>query len=577
MNGTDHFKRTIQAYLDSRAAEDKLFAASYSKPNKNMDDCITYLLHWAKSQCNGGNGIGVTAGEVLSQAVHYFDEDDIDIGKPIPCQVMVCGVELTDEEKAEARQRAIRQYQDERLRRTKRQTHNKLNFHYSEPMKPKTPIQKEVIRLSATLPELTNAQRTYAFHHCFKHYGRRTAKGVITCTECGHAWKSGHSLADTLCGCTCPNCGTALEITDTRKRVFVDNEYFSIITTCKGYQVIRFFFVRSRQKVGQKAEYSIFEVAQRWIAPDGKSETVARLRGFSLLYYDLWNEDSPMEIRRNNQHKVYDIDPICTYPRRRIIPEIKRNGFDGNLHGILPYDFFKAILSDSRAETLLKSGNIEHLRYFLSRPQVLDRCWNSYKIAMRNKYAITDISLWCDLVYLLERLGKDLRNPRFICPPDFKAAHDLYMGKRQVQLERERQQQHREWEAERLERERKRLEEMAKEKDEYIRKKAAFLNLVLTDGLIIVKVLQSVDEFYEEGKAMHHCVYANAYYNNENSLILSARIDERRIETVEVDLRTLKVVQSRGVCNSNTEYHDRIIKLVEDNAEQIRKRMKEAA
>lgn len=61
MNGTDHFKRTIQAYLDSRAAEDKLFAASYSKPNKNMDDCITYLLHWAKSQCNGGNGIGVTA------------------------------------------------------------------------------------------------------------------------------------------------------------------------------------------------------------------------------------------------------------------------------------------------------------------------------------------------------------------------------------------------------------------------------------------------------------------------------------------------------------------------------------
>ena len=62
-------------------------------------------------------------------------------------------------------------------------------------MKPKTAIQKEVIRLSAALPGLTGAQRTYAFRHCFKHYGRRTAKGVITCTECGHAWKSGHSLA----------------------------------------------------------------------------------------------------------------------------------------------------------------------------------------------------------------------------------------------------------------------------------------------------------------------------------------------------------------------------------------------
>ena len=94
MNGTDHFKRTIQAYLDSRAAEDKLFAASYSKPNKNIDDCITYLLNWAKSQCDGGNCIGTTGGEVLSQAVHYYDEDDIDIGSPIQCQVMVRDEEL---------------------------------------------------------------------------------------------------------------------------------------------------------------------------------------------------------------------------------------------------------------------------------------------------------------------------------------------------------------------------------------------------------------------------------------------------------------------------------------------------
>ena len=119
MNGTDHFKRTIQAYLDSRAAEDKLFAASYSKPDKNIDECVTYILNWVqKSGCNG-----FTDGEIYSQAVHYYDEDDIDIGSPIQCQVMVSGVELTDEEKAEARQRAIRQYQDEELR--KMQNRNK--------------------------------------------------------------------------------------------------------------------------------------------------------------------------------------------------------------------------------------------------------------------------------------------------------------------------------------------------------------------------------------------------------------------------------------------------------------------
>ena len=78
----------------------------------------------------------------------------------------------------------------------------------------------------------------------------------------------------------------------------------------------------------------------------------------------------------------------------------------------------------------------------------------------------------------------------------------------------------------------------------------------------------------EEGRMMHHCV--SGYHNKANSLILSATIDGKRIETIEVSLKTLKVVQSRGVCNSNTEYHDRIIRLVEDNTELIRQRMNAA-
>ena len=33
MKGTDHFKRTIQNYLEQRAAENELFAKNYRKPN----------------------------------------------------------------------------------------------------------------------------------------------------------------------------------------------------------------------------------------------------------------------------------------------------------------------------------------------------------------------------------------------------------------------------------------------------------------------------------------------------------------------------------------------------------------
>ena len=46
MKGTDHFKRTIQMYLEQRAEEDALFAKNYRNPAKNIDDCVTYILNY---------------------------------------------------------------------------------------------------------------------------------------------------------------------------------------------------------------------------------------------------------------------------------------------------------------------------------------------------------------------------------------------------------------------------------------------------------------------------------------------------------------------------------------------------
>ena len=79
MKGTEHFKETIKKYLDGRAQADELFAVSYAKENKNLDDCITFILNQVKaSGC-----CGMTDDEVWSLAVHYYDEDNIDVGKPI--------------------------------------------------------------------------------------------------------------------------------------------------------------------------------------------------------------------------------------------------------------------------------------------------------------------------------------------------------------------------------------------------------------------------------------------------------------------------------------------------------------
>ena len=129
MKGTDHFKRTIQMYLEQRAAEDELFAKNYRNPAKNIDDCVTYILNYVqKSGCNG-----FSDGEIYGQAVHYYDENEIEVGKPLQCQIAVNHVvDLTAEEKAEARQRAIRQYQDEELRKMQ----NRQRARAAKPQKP---------------------------------------------------------------------------------------------------------------------------------------------------------------------------------------------------------------------------------------------------------------------------------------------------------------------------------------------------------------------------------------------------------------------------------------------------------
>jgi len=112
MKGTEHFTRTIAEYLNQRAMADPLFAPNLQKPNKNIEECITYILNEVqKSGCNGFDD-----DEIYSMAVHYYDEDNIEIGKPINCRVAVNHVvELTEEEKAEARQEAIQRYQREEL------------------------------------------------------------------------------------------------------------------------------------------------------------------------------------------------------------------------------------------------------------------------------------------------------------------------------------------------------------------------------------------------------------------------------------------------------------------------------
>lgn len=115
MKSTNHFQNTIKAYLDKRAEIDLLFSFRYSLPEKKLEDCITYILNQVqKSGCNGFHD-----DEIFGMAVHFYDEDNIEIGKPIHnAQIAVNHVVvLTAEEKEQARQDAMQKAQDEAYRK----------------------------------------------------------------------------------------------------------------------------------------------------------------------------------------------------------------------------------------------------------------------------------------------------------------------------------------------------------------------------------------------------------------------------------------------------------------------------
>ena len=424
-------------------------------------------------------------------------------------------------------------------------------------MKPRNKFEKAVLEQSKHLRPITKTQSKWAFRECIDHFAYRLPKGRTTCMDCGYSWVMDKQRET----CTCPHCRAKLQVKETFQRKLQQKHYFTTLTACGEYQVLRMFLLVAEMEKGCKAEYYALEIGQYWWNAQGRKALVAiqRILGH---YVDTFSYCAPMAIRNDNEAYRY-VAYSQIYPKFKVSDTLRRNGFKNDFHNIPPTTLIPALLSDSRAETLIKSGRTDHLRYFLGKRRAFDEYWQSYKIAVRNGYDITDISLWCDYVDMLRRLNKDIHSPKFLCPTNLKAEHD----RRQEELNRQREREEIAQKQQKAMEDEKRFKEL----------KSKFFGIHFTDGTIQVHVLESVREHLEEGATMHHCVFSNEYYLKEDSLILSATIEGKRIETIEVSLKSFEVVQSRGVCNKNTEYHEQIVNLVNANRRLISQRMKATA
>lgn len=542
----------MQEMMQRRIEQEPEFALKMANPNKSMEGAINFLCNEVKK-----SGLCVLTDEAVEAIlVHYWDEEDIKAVDNIGCNIVVSKPELSEADKAELKEQAMEQYREEQLRELRRQSQPKTQlkptatapkagaeidsipnlfdeFYPPKTMRPKTLREKHIVELNGRLRPLTTPQMNWALDSTINHYGYRLKSGMCTCMKCGHEW------LETRNGmCLCPECGTRIEIKDTKDRVIRDKSYFNVITTIEGYQVIRMFLMIVEMRKGMKAKPAFLEIGSYWIDCKGNT-TVVGLQRTLGHYIDSFAFGSPLEIRRDNE-AFQRISDEWVYPRINVTDTIKRNGFKGSCHHIHPVTLFQELLTNPKAETLMKSNEIELLRYLCYRPTNkadIEDYWNSIKIAKRNGYKVNNSQMWIDYIKMLERCGRDIQSPKYICPANIQEEHDRYVRKVHT-----------------LEDKRKRAEDIRKAQEReasFKEQKEKFFGIRINDGEIEVKVLESVEEYRQEAESQHICLFSAAYDQREDSLIFSARINGRIIETIEVDLKTLKVVQSRGVCNQN--------------------------
>lgn len=429
-------------------------------------------------------------------------------------------------------------------------------------MKPRTKLQYQVCEYAKYhLYPKSKEIIGFAKNECLEHKAFATKRKVY-CLDCGQSLEVSSIYRKRI---FCPYCQRKLKVEYTSKRTYSQKIYIALAETVGEFQVIRNYEIKAIYKLKEKSQYHAREILQHWISPNNKREVIA------LRHHVNWGSDSwvgMLELRNKNDRKyfhpgsIYEVYPDYYHPLSRFKTEYEKYGFSSDLEGISFVEAIDSVKQSPKAETLLKTKQFYLLSTFLgntSSRSFIERNWSTIKICMRNKYKISDFSIYKDYIDLLSFLRKDLHNAHYVCPKDLKKEHDLLVAKkRKVQQMQE------------AERKRKKLLEDEKT---FKKLRSEFFGIRIFSGEIEIKMLESVQEIMEEGDALHHCVFTNGYYLRPDSLILSAMVNGVKTETVEVSLKEFKVVQCRGLQNDNSKYHDQIISLVEKNMNLIIERI----
>jgi hypothetical protein len=347
--------------------------------------------------------------------------------------------------------------------------------------------------------------------------------------------------------------------------------YFTLITQLAEFQVKRLY--RGYKYQDKHFDHYFFVEIMREFN-DGKQKLYFGKQRTMGCYFDCFTYGSDMELRQN--YRNYAGNSIDYLFEISWGEHLQSKGKRIACDRIDPNELARVIKNNPVAENLYKNHD-SLFGHLLWNPYPKQIC-RAITLAKRHGFAFNDTttSVWFDMVRSICYCKKDYHNPVFIAPKEeeLMTLHDKFVDMEFRKRRRDREERERRKEENRIRREyeanRKQLEQDKTINEKYIKRRKRFYDMVLSDGLIECRVLRDVKAFEEEGTMMQHCVFRCKYYEKPYSLILSARINDKRIETIEVDLTNYTIKQCYGKHDQFTMYHQRILDLVNAQMDTIK-------
>lgn len=454
----------------------------------------------------------------------------------------------------------------------------------------KTQARKEVCELSKQLQGLTYEQTEFCNTHYFRgehHIYHLKSGNRAWCTYCGETGFHVDKDSETA---TCPHCGhtfksqTSTSTTFGRGGVF---GYSAIFCTMGDWQIIRYicsvgysrmgkYDVEKGWQRGYVGHYN-FEFLRKWI--NVKTGIVVTERTNVKMCANYLDQPYAYSeypwVTKQETYWTSEWFRTFVHPNGQIHKELRKKGLtlkrisEHNESSIL----ISLVCNNPYAETLLKKRQNYLLDYWASYhvfnqyggvgEDTFARFKDSIRIALKHgvKFGKSRIRVrdYMDYLKELEYLNLDIRSPHYLCPKNFRKAHSETSARVQKIKEQIR--------------ERERREKAKKDEKKLQERVAPYKDLCLQGFGLEIRPLTTVDEFFAEGKAMHHCVAG--YYDKEGILILSARMNGERVETIELRISDWSVIQSRGLQNKATSHHSDILQLMKQSIPTFKKMKKE--